>query len=124
MPQKAKSNVVFVEIEKEDSRPLGTTKELNGAILSLGAQLGFQELLRRARVTKAILQSRLNQNSEDENRHELRGLIEAYGFMERQYKQESGRPLEVSREAYQDERQEYERLARYVEIIGRSGEAN
>jgi bisphosphoglycerate-dependent phosphoglycerate mutase len=124
MPQKVKANVLFVEVDKEDSRPLGTTKELNGAILSLGAQLGFQELLRRARVTRAILQSRLNQDSEDENRYQLRALIEAYGFMERQYKQESGRPLEEAREAYQDERMEYERLAKYVEIIGRNQEAN
>lgn len=126
MPQKVKSssNVLFIEVDKEDARPLGTTKELTGAILSLGSQLGFQELLRRARVTRAILQTRLNQDSEDENRHSLRALIEAYGFLERQLKQETGRPLEDAREAYQDERMEYERLAKYVEIIGRDSEAN
>jgi hypothetical protein len=116
--------VIFIEVDKEDARPLGTTKELTGAILSLGSQLGFQELLRRARIARAVLRSRLEQSSEDENRHHIRALIEAYGFLERQLKQETGRPLEEAREAYQDERQEYERLARYVEIIGRSNEAN
>jgi hypothetical protein len=125
VPQKAK-NVQFtvVEIDKEDTRPLGTTKELNGAILSLGGHLGFQELLRRAKIARAVLRSRLEQGSEDENRFQLRALIEAYGFLERQYKQESGRSHEEPREAYADERQEYERLAKFVEIIGRSGEAN
>lgn len=118
-----KSQVLFIEVDKEDSRPLGSAKELTGAILSLGSQVGFQELLRRARVTRSILKARLGEHSEDENRHELRALIEAYGFLERQLKQETGRPLEEAREAYQDERMEYERLAKYVEIIGRS-EAN
>jgi hypothetical protein len=113
-----------VEVDKEDVRPLGTGKELSGAILSLGGQLGFQELLRRFRVTRALLRSRLEQPTEDENRHQLRALIEAYGFVERQLRQESGRPTEEAREAYQEERQEFERLAKYVEIIGRSGEAN
>jgi hypothetical protein len=126
VPQKVKSssNVLFIEVDKEDARPLGTSKELSGAILSLGSQLGFQELLRRARITRSILQARLNDKIEDENRHALRGLIEAYGFLERQLKQETGRPTEEAREAYQDERLEYERLAKYVEIIGRSNEAN
>lgn len=125
MPSKTKTNaLLFVEVDKEDVRPLGTGKELSGAILSLGGQLGFQELLRRFRVTRALLRSRLEQPTEDENRHQLRALIEAYGFVERQLRQESGRPTEEAREAYQEERQEFERLAKYVEIIGRSGEAN
>lgn len=125
MPTKTKeAKLIVVELDKEDARPLGTGKELSAAIISLGAQLGMQELLRRFRVTRAILQSRLQQSSEDVNRFELRALIEAYGFVERQLRQETARPLEESREAYQDERMEYERLARYVEIIGRQSDAN
>jgi hypothetical protein len=123
MSQKPKPNLMFVEVDKEDARPLGTGQELSGAIIALGGQLGFQELLRRCRVTRSILKARLEQPSEDENRHQLRALIEAYGFLERQLKQESARPTEVSREPYQDEKLEYERLAKYVEIIGRQ-EAN
>jgi hypothetical protein len=121
---KKNQQLFVVELDKDDARPLGTGKELSAAIVSLGSQLGFQELLRRARVTRSILRSRLEQSTEDENRWQLRALIEAYGFVERQLKQETGRPVEVSREAYQDERMEYERLARYVEIIGRPEDAN
>jgi hypothetical protein len=118
------TKIAVVELDKEDVRPLGTGKELSGAIVALGAQLGFQELLRRFRVTRAILRTRLEQPSEDENRHQLRALIEAYGFVERQLRQEAGRPVEEPREAYQDERLEYERLAKYVELIGRGGQSN
>jgi len=112
--------ITVVEIDKGDSRPLGTPKELTGAILGLGAQLGFMEILRRFRVARAMLRSRLEQSSEDENRHQLRALIEAYGFVERQLRMESGRPIEASREAFEDERQAYERLAQFVEFVGRN----
>ena len=116
--------VLVIEVDKQDSKPLGSPKELTGAILSLGAQLGFQELLRRMRVARAVLRSRLEQPTEDENRHLLRGLIEAYGFVERQLQRETGRPVEVQREAYEEERREYERLQQFVEFVGRSGDAN
>lgn len=116
--------MLVVEIDKEDVKPLGASKELSGAILGLGAQLGFQELLRRFRVARAMLRSRLEQGSEDANRHEIRALIEAYGFVERQLRQESGRPLETPREPFDDERLEYERLAKYVQIVGRNSETN
>jgi hypothetical protein len=112
--------VAVVEVDKNDAKPLGSPKELTGAILGLGAQLGFQELLRRFRVARALLRSRLEQPSEDENRHQLRALIEAYGFVERQLRHETGRPVEETREAFEDERQEYERLAQFVEFVGRN----
>lgn len=114
------AQIAVVEIDKNDAKPLGTPKELSGAILSLSAQLGFQELLRRFRVARAVLRSRLEQASEDENRHQLRALIQAYGFVEQQLKQETGRPVEAPREAYAEEQQEYERLSQYVSIIGRN----
>jgi hypothetical protein len=113
------TKTVVVEIDKNDTKPLGTPKELTGAILGLGAQLGFQEILRRFRITRAMLRSRLEQPGEDENRHHLRALIEAYGFVERQLKQETGRPTDVLREAYEAEREEYERLQQFVQIVGR-----
>jgi len=121
MPQKTKTTkIVLVEVDKNDTKPLGTPKELTGAIISLSGQLGFQELLRRFRVARALLRSRLEQNSEDANRRQLRALIEAYGFVERQLRQETGRPVETPREAYADEQKEYERLAQFVEVVGRS----
>lgn len=112
--------MAILEIDKQDVKPLGTPKELTGAIMGLGAQLGFLEVLRRFRVARAMLRSRLEQSSEDANRHQLRALIEAYGFVERQLRQETGRPVETPREAYDDERQEYERLAQFVEFVGRN----
>lgn len=117
-------NLKVIELEKADTRPQATEKELRGHILSLQNHPGFEELLRRARVTRAILESRLKRPEEDENRHYLRAAIEAYGFLERQLRTEIGRPVETAREAYEDERLEYERLAKYVEIIGRTSEAN
>lgn len=111
--------MLVVEIDKNDAKPLGTPKELTAAILGLQAQLGFQELLRRGRVARAMLRSRLEQADEDDNRHQLRALIEAYGFVERQLRQEVGRPVEQAREAYDDERREYERLQQFVQIVGR-----
>jgi len=120
MAQKA-NKISVIEIDKNDAKPLGTPKELNGAILSLSGQLGFQEILRRFRVARSVLRSRLEQSTEDENRHQLRALIEAYGFLERQLRQETGRQAEVPREAYEEERQEYERLQQFVEFVGRNG---
>ena len=72
------------------------------------------------RVSRAMLRSRLELDSEDENRHAIRGLIQAYGFVERQLKQETGRQLEVPRGAYEEEQQEYERLAQFVEFVGQN----
>ncbi|SRR6266481_3977501 len=117
--QKAKTNLVVVEINKEDSKPLGSQKELHTAILGLQSHLGFEELLRRMRLARSLLRARLEQDTEDANRHAIRGLIQAYGFLERQLKQEVGRPADVEREAFQEERQEYERLAQFVEFVGR-----
>lgn len=116
--------LAVIEIDKNDAKPLGTTKELRSAILSLGGNLGFEELLRRMRMARSMLDARLRQPSEDENRWQLRALIDAYGFVERQMKLEIGRPVEEPREAFADERAEYERLAKYVEIIGRDTQAN
>jgi hypothetical protein len=120
MPKNPQKTVV-IEVDKNDAKPLGTPKELTGAILSLGAQLGFQEILRRFRVARQLLRSRLEQSNEDENRHQLRALIAAYGFVEQQLKQETGRPVETPREAYEDERREYERLQQFIEFVGRDG---
>lgn len=116
---KTRANISVIEVDRNDVKPLGTPKELSAAILSLQGQLGFQELLRRARVARAMLRGRLEQADEDDNRHQLRALIEAYGFVERQLKQEIGRPVEQVREAYDDERREYERLQQFVTIVGR-----
>lgn len=113
-----------VELEKNDVRPLGTDKELRAAIVSLQGHLGFEELLRRMRISKAILRARLEQGEEDTSRHEIRALIQAYGFLERQLKQETQRPVEVPREAYAEEQQEYERLSQFVAIVGRTSGAN
>lgn len=109
----------IVEIERDDSKPLGTVKELQVAILSLQNNLGFEELLRRMRVARAMLRSRLEQGSEDGNRHELRALIQAYGFLERQLKQELGRVIEKPREAFEEEEQEFERLSQFIEFVGK-----
>lgn len=119
-----KAKLQIVEVEKGDSKPLGTARELNAAILSLQSHLGFEELLRRMRLSRALLRSRLEQGSEDESRHEIRALISAYGFLERQLKQETGRPVEVTREPFAEEKEEYERLSQYIEVIGRTGPAN
>ena len=118
------AKLAVVELEKADREPQGTEKELRASILSLQQHPGFAELLRRMRVSRAILRSRLESDSEDDNRHILRGLIQAYSFCERQLKAEVGRVPEEAQEAYADERTEYERLARYVEIIGRNQNAN
>jgi hypothetical protein len=112
--------IAVVEVDKNDSKPLGSPKELGAAIISLSGQLGFQELLRRFRVARSMLRSRLEQSQEDANRHQLRALIEAYGFLERQLRQETGRPMETPREAFEEERQEYERLQQFVEFVGRN----
>lgn len=117
---KTQKKFVVVELNKEDSKPLGSQKELHAAIMGLQNHLGFEELLRRLRLARALLRARLEQDSEDANRHAIRGLIQAYGFLERQLKQEVGRPADVEREAYQEERQEYERLAQFVEFVGRT----
>jgi hypothetical protein len=117
---KTPTNILVIELEKSDSQPLGTEKELRAAIMGLANHLGFEELLRRHRVARAILRSRLEQGAEDENRHELRALIQAYGFLERQLKQEAGRPNDLPREAYEEEQQEYERLAQFVEFVGQN----
>lgn len=121
---KTRDCISIIEVSKDDTKPLGSAKEVRAAILSLGGNLGFEELLRRMRLARSMLDSRLRQPSEDENRHHLRALIEAYSFVERQLRQETGRPIEEPREAFADEREEFERLAKYVEIIGRDGAAN
>lgn len=118
-----KTSLRVIELDREDVKPLGSEKELHAAILSLQAHLGFEELLRRMRISRAILRSRLEQSSEDGNRHELRALIQAYSFLERQLKQELGRPVEQAREMYEEEEREYERLSQFIEFVGR-GEAN
>jgi hypothetical protein len=123
-PESASSKLVVIELNKEDSKPLGTQKELHAAILGLQSHLGFEELLRRMRLARALLRARLEQDTEDANRHAIRGLIQAYGFLERQLKQEVGRPTEVERGAYEEERQEYERLAQFVEFVGRTSTEN
>lgn len=111
--------VLIVEIEKEDRQPLGTVKELNTAILSLGEHLGFQELLRRMRTTRAMLRSRLETDPQADL-HQLQALIQAYGYLERQLKMEAGRVFEEPREAFEAEQVEYDRIARALEVVGRA----
>lgn len=116
MPAKAKVHIV--EIEKEDLKPLGSVKECQAAILSLRAHLGFEELLRRMRVTRTMLRARLETDTEADIQG-LRALIQAYGFVERQLKQETGRPLpEEPRPAYEEELAEFERIAKALDVIG------
>jgi hypothetical protein len=116
MPAKAK--VQIVEIEKEDLKPLGSIKECQAAILSLRAHLGFEELLRRMRVNRAMLRARLESDTEADIQS-LRALIQAYGFVERQLKQETGRPLPAEpRPAFEEEQQEFERIAKALRVIG------
>lgn len=121
---KTQVDVSIVEIEKNDTKPLGSEKELHAAIVSLQSHLGFEEILRRMRVAKAMLQARLLQDAEDSNRHAIRGLINAYSFLERQLKHELGKPVEKPREMYEEEKREYERLSQFVEFVGRGGDAN
>lgn len=118
MNSKNSSKLTVIELEKSDTKALGTAKELHTAILGLQNNPGFEELMRRMRISRAILRSRLEQGSEDENRHKLRALIEAYGFLERQLKQEVGRVEQAPREAFAEEASEYERLRQFVEVIG------
>jgi hypothetical protein len=116
MPAKAKLQIV--EIEKEDLKPLGSVKECQAAILSLRAHLGFEELLRRMRLTRTMLRSRLETDTEADVAG-LRALIQAYGFVERQLKQETGRPLpEEPRQAFEEEQQEYDRISKALQLIG------
>lgn len=116
MPTKTK--VQIVEVEKEDLKPLGSIKECQAAILSLRAHLGFEELLRRMRVTRAMLVSRLKTDREA-NVESLRSLIEAYGFVERQLKLETGRPLPTQpREPFEEEQAEYERISKALNLVG------
>lgn len=117
--EKKPDQVLIVEIDKNDGQALGTAKELNGAILGLSGQLGFQELLRRFRVARAILRTRLERPEEDENRHQLRALISAYGFLEQQLKLEAGKPIDSPREPYAEEQREYDRLSQFIQVVGR-----
>lgn len=112
-----KPKLQIIELEKADTKPLGSAKELHAAILSLQSHLGFEELLRRMRVARAMFEVRLRRPEEDENRHYLRAAIDAYGFIERQLKQEIGKPVEVPREPFAEEKEEYERLSQFIEII-------
>jgi len=114
----AKIKLQIVEIDKEDLKPLGSVKECQAAILSLKAHLGFEELLRRQRVARSMLESRLKTDREA-NVESLRALIEAYSFVERQMKHETGRPLpDAPRQAFEEEQSEFERIAKALDIVG------
>lgn len=124
LKQSSVPQLTIVEIEKSDSRPLGTDKEIRAHLLSLQNHPGFEEILRRFRNLRAMLRARLERPDEDENRHALRALIAAYGLVEAQLRVETGRPVTESRGAYSDEQAEFERLAKFVEIIGRTEAAS
>jgi hypothetical protein len=115
MPEK----FTVVELEKIDTKPLGTPKELTAAVLSLRGHLGFEELLRRFRVTKAMLRAKLESEAgRGEQGDYLRALIHAYSFVERQLKQETGRPVEKPRMPLEDEQLEFNRISAALEIVG------
>jgi len=113
------SSLYIVELDKTDSKALGTPKELSAAILGLGGHLGFLEILRRFRVTKAMLRAQLESEAGRDRGDYLRALIAAYSFVERQLKQETGRSVELPRLPFEDEQKEFERLSQSLEIIGR-----
>ena len=114
----AKIKLQVVELDKEDTKPLGTVKECQAAILALKGHLGFEEILRRMRVTRAMLRSKL-ETDEEADVHSLRALIQAYGFVERQLKQETGRPLPAeARPAFEEEQEEFNRIAKALSIVG------